>query len=101
MQTEDIPFPTPLLVHPPHDTKYPWGASLYPPGSLVNMGTCHFMQPNSLEFRPAQEWRTFDMRVAEWKQAMSQMHQDELVKVMKACINVGHLSIHLKEPIAI
>lgn len=67
----------------------------------MNMGTCHFMQPNSLEFRPAQEWRTFDMRVAEWKQAMSQMHQDELVKVMKACINVGHLSIHLKEPIAI
>lgn len=87
---EGLPFPTPLLVHPPGETSYPWGSSFYPPGAIVNSGTCHFMQPNSLEFPPAQKWRTLDLTVAEWKSAMRESHQDELAMAIQAYVDVGH-----------
>lgn len=48
------------------------------------------MQPNSIEFQPAQEWRTLDMIVAEWKATMREAHHDELRKVIQAFVNVGH-----------
>lgn len=47
------------------------------------------MQPNSLEFRPAQEWRTFDLTVAGWKDAMRHSHQGELKEVIQAYVDVG------------
>lgn len=94
MQTPGVPFPIPLLVHPPHYGSHPWGSSIYPPGSVVNHGTCHFMQPNSLEFKPAQEWRAHDLIVAELKEAMNQAHQDELANIIQAYIDVGRLALH-------
>lgn len=81
----------PLLVHPPNQASYPWGPSFYPPGSVVTSGTCHFMQPNSLEFRPAQEWRTHDLMVAEWKRAMRGLHECELEEVIQAFVDVRHV----------
>ena len=92
-QTQDVPFPMPVLVHPPKQTSYSWGPSFYPPGSVVNSGTCHFMQPNSLEFQPAQEWRTLDLMVAEWKRAMRRLHQHELEEVIRAFVDVRHLRL--------
>ena len=94
LQTQDVPFLMPLLVHPPHQTSYPWGPNFYPPGSIVNSGSCHFMQPNSLEFPPAQEWRTLDLMVAEWKHAMRELHQRELEEVIRAFVDVRHLQLH-------
>ena len=91
LQTQDVPFPMPLLVHPPNQASYPWGPNFYSPGSVVTSGTCHFMQPNSLEFRPAQEWRTLDLLVAEWKRAMRELHQCELEEVIQAFVDVRHV----------
>ena len=82
----------PMLVHPPNQASYPWGPNFYPPGSVVHSGTCHFMQPNSLEFRPAQEWRTLDLMVAEWKHAMRERHQRDLEEVIRAFIDVRHVT---------
>ena len=46
------------------------------------------MQPNSLEFRPAQEWRTLDFMAAEWKRAMRESHECELEEVIQAYVDV-------------
>ena len=51
------------------------------------------MQPNSLEFRPAQEWRMLDLMVAEWKLAMRRLHQRELEEVIRAFVDVRHIQL--------
>lgn len=84
MQRHGFPFPMPLLVHPPHMTKYPWGVEPYPPGCVTKVGTCHFMQPNSLEFGSAQEWRALELFVLDKKDAMLRSHEEELASVLQA-----------------
>lgn len=52
------------------------------------------MQPNNLEFHPAQEWRTLDMMAAEWKRAMRESHQCELEEVIRAFVDVRIVHSH-------
>lgn len=89
MQRHGFPFPMPLLVHPPHMTKYPWGMEPYPPGCVTKVGTCHFMQPNSLEFGSAQEWRALELFVLDKKDAMLRSHEEELASVLQAYAEVS------------
>ncbi len=75
-----IPFPLPLIVHRPHWTVYPWGSDPFPLGYVTKVECGHFMQPNSLEFGPAQEWRALELSIVDLKGKMLKSHEAELAK---------------------
>lgn len=75
-----IPFPLPLIVHSPHWTMYPWGSDPFPLGYVTKVECGHFMQPNSLEFGPAQEWRALELSIVDLKGKMLKSHETELAK---------------------
>ena len=75
-----IPFPLPLIVHRPHWTKYRWGSDPFPLGYMTKVECAHFMQPNSLEFGPAQEWRALELSIVDLKGKMLKSHEGELAK---------------------
>ena len=46
------------------------------------------MQPNSLEFAPAQEWRHLELSIADLKRAMFTLHEEELAGIIQAYATV-------------
>ena len=88
-----LPFPLPLIVHRPHWTKYPWGSDPFPLGYVTKVECGHFMQPNSLEFGPAQEWRSLELSIVDLKGKMFKSHEAELAKPIQcfyAQVRYGH-----------
>lgn len=89
MRRPGVPFPTPILVHRPRLTKYPWGKEATPPGHVTTVSAGHFMQPNSLDFKPAQEWRTLELQLGDAKEQLLDQQRRELEEVMEAYFEVS------------
>ena len=93
MHRPAVPFPTPVLVHEPRRLEYPWGAEALTFGCLTKVGTGHFMQPNSLDFGLAQQWRTLELQLADAKQALLGHQKQELVGIIEAYYEVCLLQV--------
>lgn len=93
MHRPAVPFPTPVLVHEPRQLEYPWGAEALTFGCLTKVGTGHFMQPNSLDFGLAQQWRTLELQLANAKQALLGHQKHELVGIIEAYYEVCLLQV--------
>ncbi|DBB15125.1 TPA: hypothetical protein ACH3X3_004134 [Trebouxia sp. C0006] len=93
-----IPFPLPLIVHRPHWTKYPWGSDPFPLGYMTKVECAHFMQPNSLEFGPAQEWRALELSIVDLKGKMLKSHEGELAKPIQ-CFYAQERGVQVAHPV--
>lgn len=89
MLRPSIPFLTPVLVHEPRRDKYPWGKEALTFGYLTKVLMGHFMQPNSLDFGLAQQWRTLELQLTDAKQTLFEAQQCELVEVIEAYFEVS------------
>lgn len=86
--TPACPVPRPLLVHPPRlASGYPWGSRPDMPGhlQLLHPVNAHFVQPNSIEFEMALEWRQLLRQCQEAKERLLQLHVQELADVLSTC----------------
>ena len=70
-------------MHRPHWIMYPWGNDPFPLGYVTKVECGHFMQPNSLEFGPAQEWRALELSIVDLKGKLLKSHEAELADTIQ------------------
>ena len=82
-----------MLIHEPRRLEHAWGAEPLTFGCLTKVGTGHFMQPNSLDFGLAQEWRALELQLSDAKQALLLHQQQELAGTIEAFYEVSSLEV--------